>query len=120
MPGVGAICRYFFALRVLCKLLKKSSLQFSSLESRKFFTLFSQNWRTEIHTHPVTPRSNASNPQLRKDPARCPSRCHGRGSLMKCEGRGNPTKSANVPVAYLDLYVAAGRGELLGLQRRKG
>src|ERR1022692_4043654 len=50
MPGVGAICRYFFALRVLCKLLKKSGLQFSSLESRKFFTLFSQNWMTEIHT----------------------------------------------------------------------
>jgi len=50
MPGVGAICRYFFALRVLCKLLKKSGLQFSSLESRKFFTVFSQDWMTEIHT----------------------------------------------------------------------
>src|SRR5664279_1938564 len=50
MPGVGAIYRYFFALRALCKLLKKSGLQFSSLESRKFFTVFSQDWMTEIHT----------------------------------------------------------------------
>ena len=50
MPGVGAIYRYFFALRALCKLLNKSGLQFSPLESRKFFTVFSQDGMTEIHT----------------------------------------------------------------------
>jgi hypothetical protein len=49
-PGVGAICRYFEALSVPCKLLKKSNLQFLPQESHKFFTLFSQNWMPEIHT----------------------------------------------------------------------
>jgi hypothetical protein len=34
---------------VPCKLLKISSLQLLPQESHKFFTLFSQNWMTEIH-----------------------------------------------------------------------
>jgi len=50
MPGVGAIYRYFGALSVSCKLLKKSNLQFLPQESRKLFTVFSQNWMAEIHT----------------------------------------------------------------------
>ena len=50
MPWVGAIRRYFVALRVPCKLLKTSNLQFCVTEPRKFFTLFSQNWMTKIHS----------------------------------------------------------------------
>lgn len=50
MPEVGAIYRYFKTLSVSCKLLKKSNLQFSLQESRKLFTVFSQNWMGEIHT----------------------------------------------------------------------
>ena len=87
MPGVGAIYRYFFALRALCKLLKKSGLQFSSLESRKFFTVFSQDWMTEIHAASSNAAFNSVQTLgLCKDPPGRPSRCHGHSNLMKCEG----------------------------------
>jgi hypothetical protein len=50
MPGLGAFYRYFRALSLACKLLKTSDLQFSLQESRKLFTVYSQNWLTETHT----------------------------------------------------------------------
>ena len=64
MPGVGAIYRYFGALSVSCKLLKKSNLQFLPQESRKLFTVFSQNWMAEIHTVARTKQARSRRPNF--------------------------------------------------------
>jgi hypothetical protein len=49
-------------------LLKKSGLQFSSKESRKFFTLFSQNWLSERHKASGNAQFSAAEALTREEP----------------------------------------------------